>query len=113
METGGVVVSPFSFFEKTPLLEVKMRPEVVGPLEGCPLGRRVLGLSCVASFLAQGMKKGGEVVTLFSIFGKPLFFEVKMRPEVVGPLQGHVLGLGMVSFLFWSFPMTPLDSRCS
>jgi hypothetical protein len=51
MKSGGVVVPPFSIFEKTPLVEVKMRPEVVGPLEGHALGRRVLGLSCVSLFL--------------------------------------------------------------
>jgi hypothetical protein len=53
MKTGGVIVTPFFFFGKTLLVEVKMGPEVVGPLEGHALGRRVLGLSCVSPFLTQ------------------------------------------------------------
>jgi hypothetical protein len=53
MKTGGVVVSPSVFFGKTPLVELKMRPEVVGPPEGHALGRRVLGLSCVSPVLTR------------------------------------------------------------
>jgi hypothetical protein len=53
MKIGGVVVSPFFFFGKTSLFDVKMRPEVVRPLEGHSLGCRVLRLSCVSPFLTR------------------------------------------------------------